>query len=168
MDSTSAQGRGDSFAGPGAAETGYDAGARRPSGFEDPVSSERLPPSAKGPAAAERVCEDMRAMRAALELFIAVRRDQLKLALRRTFLWAVAIGLAIFVTAVLAATACVMVMVGMAGGVAELVGGRIWLGQLLTGLVFVGGGGGLAFVLVRIAQQRFRRKTLERYGKIER
>jgi hypothetical protein len=114
------------------------------------------------------VWEDLRALRSALELFVAARRDQVKLALRRAFFWVIAIGLATLAAVILAATACVMVVIGIAGGVAELVGGRIWLGQLLTGGGLVIAGAFCGFLLVRIAQQRSRRKTLERYGKIER
>ena len=93
---------------------------------------------------------------AEVALLIAARRDQVKLAFRRALLLAVMIGLAIVAVAILVASACVMLVVGIAGGVGELVGGRIWLGQLLTGLGFVIGGGSFGFGLVRIAQRRWR------------
>ncbi len=110
----------------------------------------------------------MGTLRAELAHLIAARRDQIKLALRRAFLLSVVTALAIVAVAILAASACVMLVLGIAGGVSELVGGRLWAGQLLTGLGIIIGGASLSFLLVRIAQQRSRRKTLERYGKVER
>jgi hypothetical protein len=107
-------------------------------------------------------------LRASLALIIAVRRDQLKLAARRAFFLSAAVGLVASALIVLAATACVMMVIGIAGGVTELLGGRVWLGQLLTGTGLIAGGGLLAFLLVRIAQSRSRRRTMERYGKINR
>jgi hypothetical protein len=133
-----------------------------------PGGSEQVTKGDAGPAAIDRLWSDARELRAAIDLFIAARRDQIKLSLRRALIWTVAIGLAVFGAAILAAAACVMVVIGIAGGLGELLGGRIWLGQLLTGLGFLITAGLVGIFTVRTMQQRSRRKTLERYGKIER
>jgi hypothetical protein len=124
--------------------------------------------SGKGPVAIERLWEDLRSLRRSFELLYKVRRDQVIASLRRAFFFGIAIGIAIFASAVLAGTACVLLVIGVAGGIAEWLGGRVWLGQLLTGCGLIAGGSLLGFVLFRVAKQRFRRKTLERYGKVER
>lgn len=166
MDSPSARGHGDPALGTTTAESAAWASVRGGPAAEDQSPPQQPEsPTTAGPAAVERFWEDLRKLRAALELLIAARRDQLKLSLRRAFLLSVVIGLTILMAAILAACACVMIIVGIAGGIGEFVG-SVWLGQLITGGGLVVGGGLLSFLLLRMAQRRSRRKTLERYGKV--
>lgn len=136
------------------------------SAASDPAPSDAT--SGKGPDAAQRLAGDLRSLRAAIQWFLAARRDQVKLVARQAIIWTVAIGLLVLMAATFAASACVILVLGIAGGVGELAGGRPWLGALITGGIFVLGGAGAGYLLLWKVRQRFRRKTLERYGRVER
>jgi hypothetical protein len=166
MQSPSAHGHSKPPAGATNPEPGGSLGARSAPAAEERTSAASAS-TTTGPAAVERFWADLSSLRAAGELLIATRGDQVKLSLRRAFLLGIVIGLAILGLAIVAASACVMVVIGIAGGLGEWLG-SVWLGQLLTGMGLVIGGSLLLFVLLRIARQRSRRKTLERYGKVAR
>jgi hypothetical protein len=143
---------------------GEDAAARAGSEPAEPGGKDS---TAAGPAAAQRLLEELEGVRAALGLLIAARYDQFGLAVRRAYLFAVLAAAAILGVAGLVVTACVMLVVGIAGGLSEWSGGRLWVGQLLTGSGLIVFGGLAGFGLVRVWQYRSRRKTLKRYGKVE-
>jgi hypothetical protein len=136
-------------------------------GFPNFFSPDESDPSASttGPVAAERLMDDFQSLREAFALLVAARFDQIKLSLRRAFLWVVLAAVGVFALVAFAVTACAMLVVGIAGGIAELAGGRLWVGQLTTGAALIIVGAATLWLLVRAWQEQSRRKVLKRYGK---
>ena len=122
----------------------------------------------RGPAAAERLVEEFGDLGSAIRLLVAARYDQFRLTLRRVVLLAILAMVAVCGLAALAASACVLLVVGIAGAISQWTGAAPWVGQLLTAVGLIAGGGLIGFVLLRLWQQSSLRKTLKRYGKLDR
>jgi len=148
------------------ADAGYR-GAPRQSLGDHPA--EAAPDSdreaAAGPEAVGRFVEDLDALRRQIGLLISARIDQAKLSLRRALLLCLLAAVAVVGILALAASAVVLLVVGLAGGLAHWIGGPPWLGQLLTALGLIGGGAALGWLLIGIWRKRSLKNTLRRYGK---
>jgi hypothetical protein len=112
--------------------------------------------------------DDVQELAAAARLLVLARYDQFRLTLRRAVLLGILAVVAAGALAALAASACVMLVVGIAGAISQSTGAPAWVGQLLTGAGLIGGGGLVGFGLVRLWQRSSLRKTLKRYGRINR
>jgi hypothetical protein len=120
-----------------------------------------------GPGIAETLeaaGEDLRELLAQAKVLLGVRADRARMAARRrlaSFAVAVVAGLAGVVILVQAASALVR---GLSGGLSALFGGVVWLGQLATGVLIIGG----ALVGLRLlAARRERREFEKRKAKYE-
>lgn len=65
--------------------------------------------------------------------YFDVRADQAKLKLRRVLIGAVIGAAGVTVLLALLATTTTLLLAGVAGGLAEALGGRVWLGNFATG-----------------------------------
>ncbi len=158
MDTRSGQGD----ASCGSTATGPAPGAvlREPPAGEDPLFSARCGAASSaasgaaegdpaGPEAVARLAAELQALRSSIGLLIAARYDQFKLTLRRAIFFAVLAAAAAGALVAIVASACVMLVVGMAGGLSQAIGSDPWVGQLLTGAVLIGGGAVAGFVGIR-------------------
>jgi uncharacterized membrane protein len=96
-------------------------------------------------------------------LYLESRKDQIRVRIQKGILFA---GLGLVALAV-AATALIVSVVlligGIAGGVAWLLGARPWLGQLITGTVVLGGTALGMWLLARRLTAASRRHLTEKY-----
>jgi hypothetical protein len=122
------------------------------------------PRDEKGPAAVERLLDDLSRLIDNASLYLAARQDQLKLGLRRAVVGALLGLLGLLAGGAILVTAAVLLLTGIASGLGELFG-RPWLGQLATGLSVLA----LAALGVRISVSSVIRssrwRTINRYAK---
>ena len=95
--------------------------------------------------------------------FVSAKVDGLMLSARQLLIWAVLGIVGLLALAGLVVTAIVLCLGGAAGGLGSLLGGRLWLGQLVVG-------GGLLVLLtlsiligVRTWQRRSRQQKVQQY-----
>jgi hypothetical protein len=95
--------------------------------------------------------------------YAAVRIDKLRVSLAQGLFYAVLgfVGLLAGATAVIAAV--VMLLDGLATGLGVLLGGRVWLGQLIVGFVLLAGGGAGAWYFIRRQLGALRGRIREKY-----
>lgn len=95
--------------------------------------------------------------------YLSSRADMLRLRARRIGVTLV-LGVVGGILAVVAlSTAVVYVLRGVAGGVGELLGGRVWAGDLLTGLGILAMVAAAAYISLPRWMNTSRRKTVEKY-----
>lgn len=92
-----------------------------------------------------------------------VKADRWKLSARQAAIRAVLGSVAAVAGIGFVVTASVMVLNGIAGGLAELMGDRWWAGQLVTGLLLFIALGLAAWLGVRSITKSSRQRTVERY-----
>jgi hypothetical protein len=96
-------------------------------------------------------------------LYLATHADSVKLSARQAVLKA-AVGVIGLVAAVaIVATAGVLLVTGMANGIALLLGDRLWAGQLITAVVILSVLAGGAYAGLRIVLKSSRNRTVEKY-----
>jgi hypothetical protein len=118
---------------------------------------------AVGPHPLEPLMAHLAQLRRHAELYVEATADSLRLTVRQTALRAVLAVLGLVVGAALLVTASVLTLNGVAGGIAAALGGRIWAGQLITGLVLLIGVALACWLGIRRITATSRRKTIEKY-----
>jgi hypothetical protein len=78
-------------------------------------------------------------------------------------MWFVIVAVVALVAASAIAAASVLIVLGAAGGVGQLVGGRAWLGQLLVGggIILLACGG--LWLLLHRRMRAYRRDVMQKY-----
>jgi hypothetical protein len=111
------------------------------------------------PAIVARIGE----LREYASFYIAANVDRLRLSGRATLMWSI-LGIVIGLAAVsVVATASVLLVVGLATGVGQLLEGRTWLGQLIVGATILFAAiAGTWFVLNR-GLRNYERTLVEKY-----
>jgi hypothetical protein len=110
--------------------------------------SSDTPPEPSGPDALAEALRRVAEAREYLVYLLAAEIDRFKLRLRRAAMWAVVGITALVILLALLVAAAGLVLVGVAQWLGELMGGRMWLGSLLTGAgVLVLGAAAVAFGL---------------------
>ena len=95
--------------------------------------------------------------------FLSAKVDGIKLAIRNAGVYAALGAVGLFAGGALVATAVVLLLRGIAGGLGTLFGGRLWLGELVTAVVFLALiGGGAVFALRRMTAAS-RERTVKKY-----
>jgi hypothetical protein len=95
--------------------------------------------------------------------FVRAQIDLAKWQVRSLAILAVAGLVAFFATIALAAYATILLLRGLAGGLAAAVGERAWLGALLAGVAGLGGLALVTALLVRAGQKRWKRRKADEY-----
>ncbi|HEX4149706.1 MAG TPA: phage holin family protein [Pirellulales bacterium] len=120
------------------------AAGRSPVVDDDANSSESADPRTPPPDPWAPLLLQVDELREYFSYYIGARTDLFRARLRRLVVAAVSIFVVAVAAATFAATASALVLVGLGAGLGELLGGRIWLGNALVGvlvLVVVGLGG---------------------------
>jgi len=95
--------------------------------------------------------------------FVAAKTDSLKFSLRSAVLSFVLVALGFVVLSGFLVAAGWFVLSGVAGGLGLLFGERLWLGNLVTGILFVAGLGLGIYVAVAKATKTSRERTVKKY-----
>ncbi len=124
------------------------------------------PQSPEGPAGespVEALGKHLAVLADSLSYFLSVRADRVKLRIRRALWWAIAGAVGLVAGATALVVAVVLLLSGIAHGLAALLGGRLWAGELLVGFVVLFGAGlALALVAARGFQVSLR-QTRQKY-----
>lgn len=105
------------------------------------AGAESVPVAVLGDRSAERVPSGVTAhleeMRAAIGQILQTQADLLRAKARHAVMLAILACLALVVAVTLIVTTVVLLLKGVSGGLAQLLGHRLWLGELLTAVIVV-------------------------------
>ena len=128
-------------------------------------------PGEQGPSpdeALRRLLQQLEELRAYSTHFVSAKVDGFILSVRQLLVWMVLGIVGLIALAAVVVTAIVLFLGGTAGGLGQLFGGRLWLGQLVVG-------GGLLLLLtlsiligVRTWQRRARQQKVQQYDERQR
>jgi hypothetical protein len=96
---------------------------------------------------------------------MSLRLDALKASARKIAILAVAGILAVFVLIGVVVAAAVLLCQGIAHGLASLLGGQLWLGELLTGLLIIFGGAAGGFIGAKYMLKAWHRQSVKKFEK---
>jgi uncharacterized membrane protein len=120
------------------------------------TASERVPPY-------RPLLDDLSALREYAAYYVSARIDAVKFRVRKALVWA-AVGLMGMVAGmVVLIGAIVFVLDGIAAGLAALLGGRRWAGDLITGIVILGVIALVGYLAVHGWVQSSWHKTVKKY-----
>ncbi len=120
----------------------------------------------KGPEAFDRLLGDLASLGDQAAIYLAARKDQVKLGARRALL-GIALGLlALSIVAAVLVTAAALTVGGIARGLGELFGQRLWLGELVTGTVILAVTGIAGYFSVHNVLRNSRWNTINRYAEL--
>ncbi len=119
-----------------------------------------------GPAAVDRLADDLAALKDQAALYLAARGDRVKLGVRRAAVGILIGLLGLLVGATILMTAAVLTVVGIARGLAEPLG-RLWLGELVTGTAILAFCALAISLWVRNLTRTSRWKTINRYAELQ-
>ena len=115
-----------------------------------------------------RLLQQLEELRAYSTHFVSAKVDGFILSVRQLLVWMVLGIVGLIALAAVVVTAIVLCLGGAAGGLGSLLGGRLWLGQLVVG-------GGLLVLLtlsiligVRTWQRRARQQKVQQYDERQR
>jgi hypothetical protein len=112
-----------------------EASQRFDNGESEPTAS--AAPDQTGPAAAGRLREQLAELAEYWRYYLSARADQLKISVQRV-VFGIALGLVgLLVAAALAVTSTVVLVMGIAEGLGQAFGDRLWLGYTVTGVVIL-------------------------------
>ena len=141
-----------------------DPSASSSSSSTKPASGEGAVPDDQSPAEAFRdVGTRLAELSDYLSYYVAARTDAIKASVRNAGLYAALGVIGLFAGGALVVTAVVLLLRGIAGGLAVLFGNRLWLGELVTAILFLALiGGGAWFMLGRLTKAS-RERTVKKY-----
>lgn len=117
------------------------------------------------PGVLQPVAQDLANVHHDLSRYVALQRDHLKSQVRRGVLIGVAgcVGLVVLLAAMF--DAVLLTLQGIAGGLADLFGGRVWVGNLTTGLLLLGGFAAILIAAAHYSTRRSLRRMEVEYGR---
>lgn len=107
--------------------------------------------------------KQFRELKGYFSCFVAAKTDSMKLSLRSTVLRLVLVALGFVVLSGFLVTAGWFVLSGTAGGLGVLFGDRWWLGNLVTGILFLAGLGIGIYLAVAKGKRIFLERTVKKY-----
>ncbi len=96
-------------------------------------------------------------------LYVETRKDQIRLRVRQALVLSIVGSLLLLMAACGVVVAVVLMLSGVAGGVASLLDDRLWAGQLITGSVVVLGACLTLYLIMRGITKSGQRRTTEKY-----
>jgi len=146
--------------------------ARRPPATEHQSTQEASAPNATDefqqgglttPDALKLLLKQARELKEYFAYYVTARTDSVKLRLRNTIFWMVLAALGFVTIAGFLVAASWFVLSGIAGGFGVLFGGRLWMGNIVTGvLASTGLGLGMYYAVVK-RMIISRKKTIQKY-----
>jgi hypothetical protein len=141
---------------------GHHAGSDVREGDEAQCRTQTHAP-ASGPHPLEPLLANLTELQTHVNHYVQATADGLRLTARQLALKAALGVLGLVVGVAMLVTAAVLALQGAAGGIAAALGGRIWAGQLITGLTLLLLVAVAAWWLTSSMTKSSRRKTLEKY-----
>jgi hypothetical protein len=130
------------------------------------TSAPEAEPSA--PEAFDRLLKQAAELREYVTYFISAKADSVKLSVQQVVMW-VALGfVGMIALGSLLATVMVLLLTGLAEGLAVVFGGRIWLGNIVAGLLTLAILGFGSFLWVRQRRKSSHIRTIQRYEQQQR
>jgi hypothetical protein len=120
-------------------------------------------PDSPSPHPLDPLIAHLAQLRQQASLYAEATADRFKLSARQAAIYAALGCLALLAGGALVVTSAVLILNGTAGGLAVLLGGRLWAGQLITGVVLLVAIAAGAWLGVRSLTGSSRRKTIEKY-----
>jgi hypothetical protein len=133
------------------------------SDFNDPRRGAGTTAAPQGPEAVERLVGQLGDLLQYAARYLAARIDGAKVQVRNLCLALAAGFVGLTSACALLGTACVLLVLGCAQGIGELLGGRMWAGYLIVGLgalTTLAGGGWMG---LRLFQRTAMKQTVDRY-----
>jgi membrane protein implicated in regulation of membrane protease activity len=123
------------------------------------------PDSAENPATAafRQVPLFVAELRAYFRYYLGAKLDGYKARARQAVIYAILAVLGLIVVASVLATSVFLIMWGLAHAVGRLLGGHIWAGQLIVGLLVLGGIALAMWIVTRRFTRAARRRTEQKY-----
>ena len=134
-----------------------------PGGPEDPCVPD---PNYKPNPAKEaftRISGDLEELKEYAGYYISAKADGIKQTVRNVGLYAALGVVGAIVGGAIVATAAGLLVVGLAHALGTLFGGRYWLGDLVTGVLILGGVAGGAYFMMNKLTGTWRSQTLKKY-----
>lgn len=97
--------------------------------------------------------------------YAMAKTDTVKLSLRNLVLWVVVAAMGFVACAALIATACWLLLIGIAEGLGALCGERSWIGNLTTGVLVLAGLGLGTYLAMARRVRLSRERTAKKYEK---
>jgi hypothetical protein len=143
--------------------TGPFGAAPVPGGPEDPCVPD--PNYKPNPAkeAFERITHDLDELKEYAGYYVSAKVDGIKRTVRNIGLYAALGVVGAIVGGAVVATAAGLLVVGLAHALGALFGGRYWLGDLVTGILILGGVAGGAYYMMNKLTGTWRSQTLKKY-----
>jgi len=123
------------------------------------------PEAAKSTHPFEPFWKDIVALREYAVHYTTARVDTIKYRARRVLIWAAVGLLAATASLIMLITAMVLLLQGVASGLADLLGGRRWAGDLITGSFLLIGMGVVVFLAIFVWVRSSRQKTVKKYDR---
>jgi len=95
--------------------------------------------------------------------YVGAKADSFKASIRNVGIYAGLGIVGLIAAGGIVATSCVLLLVGIAGGLGALFGGRVWLGNLIVGVLVLGTMGLGAWLMVSKLSKSFRSSTVKKY-----
>lgn len=124
-------------------------------------SSEATPPPDVNPL--EPLLKHLTELREYISYYLASSADSVKLSVRSALIKAVMGIVGLLAASAVVITAAVLLLTGMAHGLAVLFGNRLWAGELTTGVVVLAATAAGVYLGVSRLTKSSRRKTIEKY-----
>jgi hypothetical protein len=101
----------------------------------------------------------------AAQVYLLVQAARLRVVFRNFLLLAILGAFTAFIALTILISSAVLLMIGIADGLASLLGDRQWAGDLIVGMVVVAGAGLTGYVMVARMLKSFRRQPMSGYEK---
>jgi hypothetical protein len=115
-------------------------------------------------AALDQLLAQVAELRAYAMHFVSAKADGIKLSVRQAMVWAVLGVLGVIAASSAIVTAIVLLLTGLAGGLAVAFDSALWLGQVVVGfflLVLIAVG---TWIGLRLQQRKSRQKKVQQYA----
>jgi hypothetical protein len=120
------------------------------------------------PEAFDRLLKQITELREYVTYFVSAKTDSVKLSVQQAIMW-VALGfVGLIALGSVVVTVMVLLLTGLAEGLAVAFGGRIWLGNIVAGLLTLAILGGGGFIWVRKWRKSSHIRTVQRYEQQQR
>ena len=120
------------------------------------------------PEAFDRLLKQVAELREYITYFVSAKTDSVKLSVQQVLMWVVLGFVGVIALSSLLATVMVLLLTGLAEGLTVVFGGRIWLGNIVAGLLTLAILGLGSFIWVRKWRKSSRMRTIQRYEQQQR
>jgi hypothetical protein len=141
----------------------HDSSAR--DGAESATMDPAAPADSVVADAFKLLLQQLRELREYANYYASAKSDTIKLSLQNALLWVALAAVGFVVACGVCVTASCLLLFGVAEGLSVVFGGRLWVGNLLTGGLMLAGFGGGMYGLMVAYRRASRARTVQEYEK---